>query len=420
MSLQGPIIVVAEVSLPDVLDGLAAAGAFPIIEVRPSELATALATVEPTAIILAESQSADFRFAEALESVLAVDGPYLPVIARVGLGASSIEGALPVEAGGPSSRLVARLRAALRVRTLHATVLRRAGVLLGDGRQMPAMPDGDPLDDATVLVVGRGGSYPALVVAIGERTGLVGALSLDAAAQLLRARDIDGLVVGDGFGRRMVESFIDEISSDPRFRDLPVAVVEGVAGHVDAERLPHLIRVASDPRAVADQLLPLVRLKAFTARLRRFMAALDAKGALDPQSGLRPRDVFLHDLSSAIADAERRGVGLSLARFSLANLADRRSSLDAARLVARLIRAADFGCRDADGTILVAFTETEMRAAHVVARRIASVLKHTTLAAGRDRRALDPTVTLAAANDRDNVDTLLARVSPAAVIVAAG
>ena len=47
--------------------------------------------------------------------------------------------------------------------------------------------------------------------------------------------------------------------------------------------------------------------------------------------------------------------------------------------------------------------------AHVVARRIASVLKHTTLALGAERTRLGPTVALAAFRPRDTVETLIAR-----------
>ena len=41
---------------------------------------------------------------------------------------------------------------------------------------------------------------------MGERVGMVGALSVEAAAKYLKAHDIDGIVVGDGFSPRMVES----------------------------------------------------------------------------------------------------------------------------------------------------------------------------------------------------------------------
>jgi hypothetical protein len=408
MSLQGPIFVVADSPVPELLSSLTGAGAFPIIEISQSELITRLAESEPAAVILVESPSTDLDLVAMLPTGWAGDRPYVPVITTADDPSKGQLGVL-VCADDRPGRLTARLRAALRVRTLHATVLRRMGALEEPGRA-PAMPSGDPLEDATVLVAGRGGSYPALVVAVAERSGLVGALSLDAAAHLLRSRDIDGLVIGDGFNKRIVMAFVDELAADARFRDLPIVVTDGLGSGIDPEKLPNLIHLAGEPKTAIDHLIPLVRLRAFTGRLRRMMASLDAKGSLDPDTGLHRADAFLRDLARTMSDAERSGTALSLARFSLASLADWRASHDAARIVARLVRGVDFGCRDEDGTILVAFTETDQRAAHVVARRIASVLKHTTLLAGHDRRQLDPTVTIAAFKRQDTPRTLLARV----------
>ena len=80
----------------------------------------------------------------------------------------------------------------------------------------------------------------------------------------------------------------------------------------------------------------------------------------------------------------------SIARFSFEGVTDGRSLLDAARLFSRLVRNIDFACRDQDGSILAAFTETDLRSAHVVARRIASVLCQTMVSPGRDRRSIRP------------------------------
>src|SRR2546423_7165388 len=98
-----------------------------------------------------------------------------------------------------------------------------------------------------------------------------------------------------------------------------------------------------------------------------------------------------------------------VARLTFNSFSTRRAIIDAARITARLLRASDLACRDEDGTILIAFPETDLVTAHVVARRIASVLKHTTLAVGAERTRLGPTVALAAFRPRDTVDTLIAR-----------
>jgi GGDEF domain-containing protein len=420
MSLQGPIIVVADAPVPWLLERLAGAGAFPLVEARGRQVAEATRSVQPAAIVLADPDAlADPAVGDALADALAVGQLFVPVIACVrGDAASTFGPALPIDVDAPAGRLIARLRAALRVRTLHGSVLRRAGSLRESGGEAPDMPDGDPLDDATVIVTGRGRAYPALTVAIGEHVGLTGALSLEAASRVLHGRDIDGVVIGDGFSKRMVEAFLAELGADARFRDLPVGVLEDLATDIDPERLPNLERVIGDPARIADRVLPLVRIHAFAGRLRRMGTSLDAKGVVDPHTGLRTRAAFMRDLSHAVGHAADRGDGLALARITLADPDDSRLSLDAARIVARLMRTSDFACRDHDGTILVAFTDTGLGPAHVVARRIDSVLKHTALAPGRERGTLDTSVAIAALNGRDTVDTLIARVASDGMVAA--
>jgi GGDEF domain-containing protein len=293
------------------------------------------------------------------------------------------------------------------VRALHATVLRRIENL-SDPSDIPDTVDYDPIEDATVLVAGRGRNYPALTVAVGERMGLIGALSLETARSYLNARDVDGLVIGDGFNRATVEDFVEEIGMDPRWRDLPIILPASARGP-DPERMPNADLVSGDPESLAAHILPFARMHAFSARLKRLSGSLDQKGSLAPESGLLTHDAFMKELNRVAATAEARGAGLSLARLSFDAMLNRRAGLDAARITARLLRASDIACRDADGSIMIAFTETDLVTAHVVARRIASVLKHTTLSLGSERTRLGPTVALAAFRPRDTVETLVAR-----------
>jgi hypothetical protein len=319
---------------------------------------------------------------------------------------------LPIGAEASTDRLVARLRSALRVRALHATVLRRAETLAEQRGNVPALPAGDPLDDATMLVAGRGRSYPALAVAVGERVGLIGALSVETAARYLNARAVDGLVIGDGFSARVVEALLTALTEDARFRDLPVAVPLSLPGLAEAygPSLPNLECIEGGPEALLERMLPLVRLHALEARLRRMLASIDAGGVIDPDSGLLTQDAFRHDFAYAVAESQKRAHALSIARFAFAPDSERRTVMDAARLISRIVRSADFASVAPDGSILCTFTETDLRAAHVIARRIASVLKHTVLNADRDRRKTDPALTLATLKPTDTVDTLMARV----------
>jgi hypothetical protein len=416
MALQGPFVVVADSPAPDVVEALRVAGAFPIVETSWPDAAAAIASVEPEAVVLAEpcSRCERAEFARALAARLkGADGPFTPIIARSREEEPvTFPDALTISATAPASRIARRLSAALRVRALHGTVLRRMRTLTSRGEAAPQLPVSDPLDEASVLVAGRGQSYPRLAVAVGERVGLVGALSVESAARALNARDIDGMVIGDGFGPRIVEALLTVLAEDVRFRDLPVAVLGGHPGVLEEfyAHLPNLERLAEAPERLVERLLPFVRLHAFAERLKRMLKSLDAKGLLDPDTGLLGHEAFWRDLNRAVQDAEKRGVGLSIARFSFAR-ADRRISLDAARLIGRLMRQVDFACREADDSIFAVFTETDLRTAHVIARRIASVLKHTMLAPDRKLSGVDTAVTLATLKPTDNLDSLIARVA---------
>jgi hypothetical protein len=276
---------------------------------------------------------------------------------------------------------------------------------------IPQLPDSDPLEEATVLIAGRGRAYPELSVAVGERVGLVGALSVESAARALNARDIDGMIIADGFSPRMVQALLTVVAEDVRFRDLPVAVLGGHPGTLEEffPLLPNLDRIGETPAYLVERFLPFVRLHAFGERLKRMLKSLDAKGMIDPATGLLAHEAFWRDLNRAVGDAGKRGIGLSIARFSFSRR-DQRVSLDAARLVSRLMRQVDFACREADDSIFAVFTETDLRAAHVIARRIASVLKNTMLIADRKSSGVDTAVTLATLKPTDSVDSLISRV----------
>ncbi|HEV2624390.1 MAG TPA: GGDEF domain-containing protein, partial [Xanthobacteraceae bacterium] len=399
---------------------LRTAGAYPILEARWADAPAALQARPPQAVVLAEP-CPDRARASALAKALSTSAEqdtdlFVPVIARTRDDAASglppsLADALTIAAKAPAERLVRRLTAALRVRTLHGTVLRRMRTLATRGQKLPELPDADPLDEARVLVAGRGRSYPGLCTATGERVGVIGALTVEGAASALKARDVDAMIIGEGFGTRVIEALLTVLAEDARFRDLPVAVVgkHSAVGEHFAAALPNLERIADGPTRVIEHLLPYIRVHAFARRLKRMLTSLDAKGAIDPDTGLLANTIFWRDLNRAVDDADKRGAALSIARFSLP-AADRRTSLEAARLVGKLMRQVDFACQEADKSIFTVFTETDLRAAHVVARRIASVLKNVMLTTDGKRAGSEPAVTLATLKPSDNTDSLIARV----------
>jgi hypothetical protein len=419
MSLQGPIIVVADNPAPGLTEALGAAGAFPIVEAKWADAPTAFVAVKPAAVVIAEpgAPKSESTARMLCLQIATASGPIVPAVALAqGKLDVAIPIALSVDASLPVERLIARLQSAMRVRALHATVLRRIETFGAQGGTLPALPIGDALEDATVLIAGRGPLYPALSVAIGERVNMVGGLSVETAARHLVSRDINGIVVGDGFSPRMVEAFLTLLAQETRFRDIPVAVI-GEAPPDFADSLPNIDHVDGDPARLVARMVPLVRMHAFEARLKRMLKSLEADGMLDPETGLLGRDAFWRELAKAIAEAADRSLPLSVARLSFDGARDERTSVDGARLVTRLIRNIDFATREDDGAIIIAFTTTHLQSAHVVARRIAGVLKNALAPAGpHDRIAAN--VTLATLKAGDTLDSLMMRVMGSRVVAA--
>ena len=161
---------------------------------------------------------------EVADAVDSCDGSIIPILAVVSEDVPAYPLALPVRGDGCARRASCRAcapRCGCAPCTPPCCAVSRS---LSDAADVPDTVDYDPIEDATVLVAGRGRSYPALTVAIGERMGLIGALSIETARSYLGARDIDGVVIGDGFNRSVVEDFMEELGADPRWRDLPVIV----------------------------------------------------------------------------------------------------------------------------------------------------------------------------------------------------
>jgi len=421
MSLQGPVIVVAENPATSLVQALSAAGAFPVVEAKWADAPTAFVSVKPAAVVIAEPGPARSEASSRMLclQIATVSGPIVPTIA---FADSDLDAAIPIalsaDASLPVARMIARLQSAMRVRALHATVLRRIELFASHGGQMPLLPVGDALEDATVLIAGRGPLYPALSVAMGERVKMIGALSVETAAKQISTCDIDGIVVGDGFSPRMVEAFLTKLAQEPRFRDIPIAVI-GEAPPDFSETLCNIDHVDGDPARIVARMVPLVRMHAFEARLKRMLKSLETDGMFDPETGLLTRDSFWRDLTKAIADAADRSQALSLARYSFVGVHDLRAGLDAARLVTRLTRNIDFACRAEDGSILVAFTQTDLRGAHVVARRIAAALKHhAMLTAHRGHEQITANVTLATLKNGDTAESLVQRVVGSRMVAA--
>ncbi len=401
MSQAGPILFVSNTPRPAFLASLDEARLFPVVDSDWANASRAVDQVQPAAVLVALTGGHEPHFA-AIARTIAEQPLYLPLVTIEAHG-SLPHNALPFSLRGSNAeRLIARLRAALRVRTLHATVMRR----LPEVTTRVAVPETDPVRDATVLLIGRGAAYPALSVALGERMGVVGALSIEAAAKHLNTREIDGVVLAEGFTARVADAFLTVLAEDTRFRNLPVIVT----AHQMAQSydLPNLELISGEPARIAANALPLIRQRAMEAQMSRTLRSIEAGGWLDPRSGLLTPEAFARDFAKAVEQALGRGGGLSVARFAF-DPTNPRAQLDAARILSRLMRQMDFGTAQKDGSVIVVFAETDFRTAHMIARRLSAVMRHTTH--GKREARSDPVVRVDSLSPSDTARSLLARLS---------
>lgn len=413
MSLQGPVVVVSGAPDAALVDTLRARGVAQIEQCNFADAANVISKSWPSAIVLNELASPEHEshVAAIARALGTMSEPYLPVLARVAAGCGpAIEGALPISEHANAQRVALQLASALRVRTLHGTVFRRLAALRAEGNALPDFANNDPLEDAIVLCTGRGRSYPELCTAVGERVGLIGSLSVESAARYLNTRNLDGILIGEGFGPATIDAFLTALGEDDRFRDLPIGQIGGSRPNVDVSPLPNYERFDAAPTEVLDWMMPSIRLHAYEAQLQRELAAVEANGLIDPRTGLFSIAAFSNDLVHTIEDARARRAPLSLASFTLPQEAHQRVRLDAARQASRLIRSVDFACWTGDGTVLLALPETPLTEAHIIVRRIANALHNSMLTSDLGEGRFAPSVALATLKPNDTLESLMARV----------
>src|SRR5690348_14011439 len=114
MSLQGPILIVADEPVGALAKPFTEAGAFPVIDASWAGAATAAIEIQPAAIVLNVPGPADSDAISALTAHVAKAALFTPMIARVPEDkSSSVPIALPIPANAPIQQLIARVSSAL-------------------------------------------------------------------------------------------------------------------------------------------------------------------------------------------------------------------------------------------------------------------------------------------------------------------
>src|SRR5476649_2175870 len=109
MSLQGPMIAVAENPATELVQALSAAGAFPIVEAKWTDAPTAFIAVKPAAVVIAEPgpPASESSSRMLCLQIATVNGPIVPTIAFAdGEQDAAIPIAMSVDASLPVARMI--------------------------------------------------------------------------------------------------------------------------------------------------------------------------------------------------------------------------------------------------------------------------------------------------------------------------
>lgn len=320
-----------------------------------------------------------------------------------------------------------RLRALVRLNTMHEELVRRLGTSAKYGLDAP--PQIAPPDDtgnATILVLGHSAGFPAIEAALAKRATLVGASGPDTAHDYLARRSFDAVLVDAGGNVGPCLDFAREIRRDSRQYNLPVVVLaepevmEGAEVLFDAGVTDAVVKPFS-PEELGIRVDALVRECRFRDCLKHIYAQARHFATSDALTGLYTRGFLLEHLASVIADAKRTSQGFSVAGVSIANMAEINAMLGYAggdRLIRQvgetigmLIRGEDLACRYSGRKFAVLLPDTPAEGAARAVHRITGVICHTEFAVEGHHHpiAVALTTRIAGFEEGDSTESVLAR-----------
>ena len=144
-------------------------------------------------------------------------------------------------------------------------------------------------------------------------SGLIGALSIETAARYLNARDVDGVVIGEGLGPRVVDELLTLLAEDVGFATCRSACWTMPPWMTSGS--PICSGSISIPWGWSSGSFHSCACRHSRAQLKRVLKSLETEGVIDPDTGLLNAAAFWRDLDRAVQateDTGKRAVGRTL------------------------------------------------------------------------------------------------------------
>ncbi|MGD9869366.1 MAG: diguanylate cyclase [Hyphomicrobiales bacterium] len=286
-----------------------------------------------------------------------------------------------------------RVRALIRLNTMHEELVRRLGTSAKYGLDAPApaTPPGK-IENATVLVLGDPQEFARIENALATQATLVGALSQTTALDYLSRRPFDAVIINAGvpFGGSL--DFVRDVRRNSRLYNTPVILLAGAELLEEAETIfaSGVTDAVAKPFAAEElrvRVQSLMRESRFRDALKTIYSQARHFATSDSLTGLYTRGFLLEHMSALVADTRRTSHGFALAGLTVANLDEINASIGYAagdrilrqvgEVIAFLIRGEDLAARYSGRRFAILLPDTSEHGARRALDRIRGVVTHT-------------------------------------------
>lgn len=330
----------------------------------------------------------------------------------VGSGqANMLEGALdgvddllvgPINA----AQIAHRLRALVRLNTMHEELVRRLNTSARYGADAPKVTPPPQVENPTILVLGQAVDLGPIEHALAQQATLVGALTVPTALDYLSRQPFEAIIINysSALGRR-IESAMPELAHyldfardmrrDSRLYNIPLLLLADPDCLAEADDIydAGITDIIAKPFAAHELMVRvdrLVRELRFRDSLKHVYGQAKHFATSDALTGLYSRGFLLEHLATVIADAEHTSQSFSVAGFSVANIADVNEALGYAggdrvirqvgEVVSFLVRGEDLAARYSGSRFALLLPDTTAESASHAVKRIRGVVAHTEFA----------------------------------------
>lgn len=289
--------------------------------------------------------------------------------------------------------VIGRIRALLRLATMHSELERRMHTTGRYGADAPVVPaPAGAIGKALVLVTGDASRLALAEAALARDATLVGALTSATAQDYLLRQPFDAAIYLAGPEPAPMADFARAVRRNSRLYNLPLLGLSDVTEEAEIAQLAEagitdLLGSQSPLDIIRLRTLALVREQRFRETLRAIYAQAKHFATNDALTGLFSRGYLLEHLDTIIAHAQQSGREFSLAALALTNMpkvngdigfasADR-AIRQVGELIALLTRGEDLAARYSGARFMVVLPDTPAEQAQHALRRILGVVQQT-------------------------------------------